>query len=121
MKNFNIKNKKDLLKALSISRSCHPFRCGHEGCSLQSHVICLAQTLVTPSCPLLPVRGPCPLCARVLVWGERVRGLSAACASSRGHNRGRGVWEATDGHTREEETESEEDEGHWTNLLTQPS
>ena len=80
--------------------------------------------------PLIPISGLCPGCKEPLVWGDLVRPLSVACASSRGSNRGMGVWQGPDiaaqvfdGQARNEELQSSAQEGsddnHWFNMLTQ--
>ncbi|XP_018008017.1 structure-specific endonuclease subunit SLX1 [Hyalella azteca] len=72
--------------------------------------------------PLIPVDGTCPRCKGYILWGELVRPLSVACASSRGGDRGKGVWVAHEEENEEREsdlTDDDEDEDHWTNLLTQ--
>ena len=46
-------------------------RCLYPTCSMESHIICLAQHF----CPnhVLPIEGDCPSCGRSLLWGDLVR------------------------------------------------
>ena len=55
--------------------------------------LCVADAAIRPVLPLLPIGGDCPACGAVgLVWGDVVKSLSVACATSRGNNRGKGLF-----------------------------
>ncbi|XP_076435098.1 structure-specific endonuclease subunit slx1-like [Babylonia areolata] len=70
--------KKNPLCAVCHSKmkgECEQLTCFMPGCSMVSHVACLARQFLgsEQSVHLIPVEGPCPGCGKALLWGDLIR------------------------------------------------